>query len=333
MVQGINYPAAVLDNLHPDRITPENLVIAEDLFNEISEDCPNSRIIFSGYSQGGGLVHSVTPVLTPQQREQITIAISYGSTRAWQDSFIIMGLPEERFKVNCNPLDRICTKGSLITFIWHHFQYFHFLDEDMHHIDERLLADANKPIRPPTKFERYVNERKGPMTFRPAPFPTVYVTAVVTQTTTLGSGTQTTTFVISTQTATRVSMMTRLVTQTTTLALVRTKTTTVPYSARPMPHIPGEWPPEPDPVMKNVPGGYYPSVGPGIRPGVPHNAPQFYENAPHYHENAPQNPQHAPQRNQHATYGTQHNQHPPQHNQHGPRYIPGSGRPYAVVTR
>jgi len=137
MVQGVNYPASLFHNLHPERTTSRNTAILVMLLQQAYNECPDSRIVVGGYSQGGAVVNTALMALKPTYQHNIVAAITYGSSRAYQDKYRIRNFPERKTRVYANPNDAI-TKGTLYTTPPAHFQYFKYLDQTMDFLDERV---------------------------------------------------------------------------------------------------------------------------------------------------------------------------------------------------
>jgi cutinase len=113
--QGVNYPAALLDNLLEGGT---NLAYATDLGNNITEaasQCPDAQFVVSGYSQGAAIVHGAIPDLSDAVKAQIAAAVTFGDTRAEQDGDQIPDFDTSKTLIICNDGDLVCNGTLIIT--------------------------------------------------------------------------------------------------------------------------------------------------------------------------------------------------------------------------
>ncbi|KAH8200149.1 hypothetical protein TruAng_005661 [Truncatella angustata] len=113
--QGVNYPAALLDNLLPDRT---NLVYADELAANITSaasQCPDAQFVVSGYSQGAAVVHGAIPGLSDAVKARIAAAVTFGDTMNEQDGGQIPEFDTSKTLIICNDGDLVCNGSLIIT--------------------------------------------------------------------------------------------------------------------------------------------------------------------------------------------------------------------------
>lgn len=113
--QGVNYPAALLDNLLPGRT---NLKYANDLATNITAavaKCPNAQFVVSGYSQGAAVVHGAIPGLSDAVKAQIAAAVTFGDTMKEQDDGQIPDFDTSKTLIICNDGDLVCDGTLIVT--------------------------------------------------------------------------------------------------------------------------------------------------------------------------------------------------------------------------
>lgn len=74
------------------------------------QNCPNSKIVMSGYSQGGQLVHNAANILGAETMAKVSSVVIFGDPL---DGKPVTGAGGNT-KVFCNALDNICDGGVLI---------------------------------------------------------------------------------------------------------------------------------------------------------------------------------------------------------------------------
>ncbi|KAI0142173.1 cutinase-domain-containing protein [Pestalotiopsis sp. NC0098] len=113
--QGVNYPAALLDNLLEGGT---DLTYATDLGNNITAaaaECPDAQFVVSGYSQGAAIVHGAIPDLSDAVKAQIAAAVTFGDTRKEQDGGQIPDFDTSKTLIICNDGDLVCNGTLIIT--------------------------------------------------------------------------------------------------------------------------------------------------------------------------------------------------------------------------
>ncbi|KAF2397500.1 cutinase-domain-containing protein [Trichodelitschia bisporula] len=138
-VQGVDYPAALMDNVGGQGCAAKGISGAVELFNMASTKCPNTIVVAGGYSQGTACMHAAIPQLKENVRQQIAAVVLFGDTRAKQTGRTIKGLDASKYKIFCNnDTDAVC-KGTL-SITQAHFGYAPFVPEATAFLKERIAA-------------------------------------------------------------------------------------------------------------------------------------------------------------------------------------------------
>ncbi|TRX90900.1 hypothetical protein FHL15_008105 [Xylaria flabelliformis] len=117
--QGFDYPASLLDNLRAEGCDPDDAANFKDLISKAASQCPSSKLVISGYSQGAALVHAAAKQLTAAVAAKVAAAVTYGDTRKKQDNSAIPNIDASRTLILCHDGDLVC-EGSLIVTDAHH---------------------------------------------------------------------------------------------------------------------------------------------------------------------------------------------------------------------
>ncbi|KAI1127217.1 cutinase [Nemania abortiva] len=117
--QGLEYPASLLDNLRPEGCDPDDAANFRDLITKAATQCPTSKLVLSGYSQGAALVHAASKLLTAAVANKVAAAVTYGDTHKKQDGGVIPGISASRTLILCHDGDLVC-EGTLIVTDAHH---------------------------------------------------------------------------------------------------------------------------------------------------------------------------------------------------------------------
>ncbi|KAI1750516.1 carbohydrate esterase family 5 protein [Xylaria castorea] len=117
--QGFDYPASLLDNLRAEGCDPDDATKFRDLIAKAAAQCPSSKLVISGYSQGAALVHAAAKQLTAAVAAKVAAAVTYGDTRKKQDGGVVPGIDASRTLILCHDGDLVC-QGSLIVTDAHH---------------------------------------------------------------------------------------------------------------------------------------------------------------------------------------------------------------------
>ncbi|KAL3421566.1 Cutinase 3 [Phlyctema vagabunda] len=109
-VQGVNdYPAEVggfLEGGDPGA-SAEMAVLIQDALNQ----CPNTHLVVSGYSQGGQVVHDATALLSSATAAKISSVVIFGDP---DNGTPVANVSPSKVLVICHDGDNICEGGALI---------------------------------------------------------------------------------------------------------------------------------------------------------------------------------------------------------------------------
>ncbi|KAI0419001.1 cutinase [Xylaria grammica] len=117
--QGLEYPASLLDNLRSEGCDPDDAANFRDLITKAATECPSSKLVVAGYSQGAALVHAAAKLLTASVTSKISAAVTFGDTRKKQDGGVIPKIDASRGLILCHDGDLVCS-GTLIITDAHH---------------------------------------------------------------------------------------------------------------------------------------------------------------------------------------------------------------------
>ncbi|TGJ84203.1 hypothetical protein E0Z10_g4557 [Xylaria hypoxylon] len=111
--QGLTYPASLLDNLRSEGCNPADAATFRDLITKAATQCPSSKLVIAGYSQGAALVHAAAKLLTAAVSAKIAAAVTFGDTHKQQDGGVIPNIGASRGLILCHSGDLVC-EGTLI---------------------------------------------------------------------------------------------------------------------------------------------------------------------------------------------------------------------------
>ncbi|TLS29910.1 hypothetical protein PpBr36_02204, partial [Pyricularia pennisetigena] len=114
-VQGVAYSASLLGNLSPGGAPANEASSFRTLIGQVASQCPDARIVVSGYSQGAALVHRAVEGATAAVRARIAAGVTFGDTQRQQDGGRIPGLDATKSLIICNSGDRVCDGTLIIT--------------------------------------------------------------------------------------------------------------------------------------------------------------------------------------------------------------------------
>ncbi|KAK7041726.1 hypothetical protein VNI00_009015 [Paramarasmius palmivorus] len=107
--RGVDYPAVIAGYLAGgDPLGSRRM--AADITNAANA-CPNAKIVSSGYSQGGQLVHNSAALLSPEVAARVSAVVIFGDPKSRQR---VPNIDTSKVKVFCNFGDNICDGGVLI---------------------------------------------------------------------------------------------------------------------------------------------------------------------------------------------------------------------------
>ncbi|KOS17221.1 Cutinase [Escovopsis weberi] len=108
-VKGLTYPASVVDYLTGSK---PNGVLLANMINTTIAQCPNTKIVVGGYSQGAMVVHNAAAALDAATMAHVSAVVLFGDPYSHQP---VANIDSSRVKVYCNPGDNICDNGPIIT--------------------------------------------------------------------------------------------------------------------------------------------------------------------------------------------------------------------------
>lgn len=135
--QGVDYSAATLGNLAPGGSYPNDTAVYVDLINQAAIECPTSKIVLTGYSQGAALVVNALQNVSDAVKDQVASAVCFGDTQQFQDGGVIPGFDTDKTALYCNTGDVICETGVLIV-TDAHANYTNYVSDASAFIQSRL---------------------------------------------------------------------------------------------------------------------------------------------------------------------------------------------------
>lgn len=108
-VQGVEYEATVADYLEGG--DPEGSQEMASLVTTALSSCPNSKIVLSGYSQGGQLVHNAAKLLPAATMKAVSSVVIFGDPYSSQG---VENADPDKVMVVCHKDDDICQFGDLV---------------------------------------------------------------------------------------------------------------------------------------------------------------------------------------------------------------------------
>ena len=113
------------------------------LIQNAVSNCPTSKLVVGGYSQGAALTHRAVEDLTAAQKDKIVAAFTFGDTKNQQDRGQIPNFPQDKTKIICNTGDAVCS-GSLVI-LAPHLDYERRAPEMVAFISGKLQAAGVRP--------------------------------------------------------------------------------------------------------------------------------------------------------------------------------------------
>ncbi|KAK2016748.1 cutinase [Colletotrichum eremochloae] len=141
-VEGVDYAAALSTNALPGGADPLGIREMKRLIEKANTECPDSKLVVGGYSQGAALTHRAVEDLPQAQKDQIVAAFTFGDTQNTQDKGQIPNFPKEKTNIICAPGDAVC-KGTLLV-LPAHLTYGANADEQADFIAQKLTAAGVK---------------------------------------------------------------------------------------------------------------------------------------------------------------------------------------------
>ncbi|OCK80869.1 carbohydrate esterase family 5 protein [Lepidopterella palustris CBS 459.81] len=108
-VQGVDYPADIPGFLAGGDAAGSQLMA--QLVGQAQTQCPSTKLVMSGYSQGGQLVHNAAKMLTAAQTGFVNSVVIFGDPDNGQ---AVGSISAANVNVICHQGDNICQGGDLI---------------------------------------------------------------------------------------------------------------------------------------------------------------------------------------------------------------------------
>ncbi|KAF1815405.1 cutinase precursor [Eremomyces bilateralis CBS 781.70] len=115
--QGVGgpYTAGLMDNVKAEGTTQEAIGEATRMFTTADTKCPDSIIVFGGFSQGTAVMHGSVKALPNNIKEKIAGGVLFGDTRNAEDNGQVPNFPKDKIKIYCEEDDGVCGQGLSVT--------------------------------------------------------------------------------------------------------------------------------------------------------------------------------------------------------------------------
>ncbi|KAK2038481.1 cutinase [Colletotrichum somersetense] len=137
-VEGVDYAAGLATNALPGGADPQGVAEMKRLIAKANSECPDSKLVVGGYSQGAAVTHRAVEDLPQAQKDQIVAAFTFGDTQNVQDKGQIPNFPKDKTKIICAAGDAVC-KGTLVI-LPAHLSYGANAGEMANFISQKLTA-------------------------------------------------------------------------------------------------------------------------------------------------------------------------------------------------
>ncbi|TDZ71924.1 putative cutinase 1 [Colletotrichum trifolii] len=141
-VEGVEYAAGLATNTLPGGCDPVGVSEMKRLIGEANANCPNSKLVVGGYSQGAACTHRAVEDLPEAQKDQIVAAFMFGDTQKQQSGGQIQDFPADKTNIICARGDAVC-RGSLMI-LPAHLSYGSRANEMADFITQKLTAAGAK---------------------------------------------------------------------------------------------------------------------------------------------------------------------------------------------
>ncbi|KAF7923154.1 uncharacterized protein EAE98_007859 [Botrytis deweyae] len=108
-MNGVNYPADIPGFLQGG--DPAGSKTMASMVTSTLSSCPDTKVVISGYSQGGQLVHNAAKLLPADTTAKISSAVIFGDP---DNGDAVQGVSADKTDIICHVGDNICQGGSLI---------------------------------------------------------------------------------------------------------------------------------------------------------------------------------------------------------------------------
>jgi len=108
---GGGYKAKLADNGNLRGTSASGTQEAVKMFQQAASKCPNTKIVFGGYSQGGAVMHTAVQQLPASIKSKLLGGVLFGDTLNQRNRHAIPGFPANRVKEYCANGDGICERA------------------------------------------------------------------------------------------------------------------------------------------------------------------------------------------------------------------------------
>ncbi|KIW00815.1 uncharacterized protein PV09_07794 [Verruconis gallopava] len=115
--QGVGgaYQATLASNLLPKGTDDASIQEAVNIINKAMTQCPNSKIVLAGYSQGSAVISQAVQSMPKASQAKIAGVAFYGYTKNQQTNGMLPGYPPAQTKVFCRADDGVCGGQLIVT--------------------------------------------------------------------------------------------------------------------------------------------------------------------------------------------------------------------------
>ncbi|KAJ7069486.1 cutinase [Mycena amicta] len=90
---------------------PAGSATMAQMLTSAASSCPSAKLVSSGYSQGGQLVHNSAKLISSSVAARISAVVIFGDPDNGQ---AVQGVPSSKVDVICHAADNICMGGDLV---------------------------------------------------------------------------------------------------------------------------------------------------------------------------------------------------------------------------
>ncbi|TGO30073.1 hypothetical protein BPAE_0008g00650 [Botrytis paeoniae] len=108
-MNGVDYPADIPGFLEGGDAAGSKTMAS--MVTSTLSSCPDTKVVISGYSQGGQLVHNAAKLLPADTTAKISSAVIFGDP---DNGDAVQGVSADKTDIICHAGDNICQGGSLI---------------------------------------------------------------------------------------------------------------------------------------------------------------------------------------------------------------------------
>ncbi|KAH8199711.1 hypothetical protein TruAng_006119 [Truncatella angustata] len=113
--EGVDYAALLSTNFLPGGADPVGIALMSQLLTQAATQCPNSKIVAGGYSQGAAMTHRAVEQLSASVISRIAGIVLFGDTQYLQSNGRIANYPTSKTKIYCAFGDLVCAGTLTIT--------------------------------------------------------------------------------------------------------------------------------------------------------------------------------------------------------------------------